>query len=64
MVRWAEPEGTPFLPALRDAFDPSGFPKEKFHAEDVACANAKYGALVLEQSGAIVENSEGRAVYG
>lgn len=38
--------------------------KEEFHAEDVTYANAKCGALVLEQVGAIVENSEEQAVYG
>lgn len=54
LAEWAEEEGLGFVPAPESAFNEDGFLPRKFYYEDATHANAKYGALVLEQIAARV----------
>jgi hypothetical protein len=64
MADWARSRGMQFLPPPPAAFDDSGFLREDCYSEDVTHANARYGALVIDQITAIIENRRERALHG
>lgn len=47
-----------------DAFEAVGFPGEEYYLGDVTHANSAYGALVLDENGAIVQSNDRHAVRG
>lgn len=49
IARWAGAHGMRFVPAPAAAFNGSGFLARKYYFEDATHANARYGALVLQQ---------------
>jgi len=56
MAAWCASENLDFVPAPAGAFDVNGFLHPRFYS-DATHANAKYGALVIDQICTIVEES-------
>jgi len=64
MAEWAESLGAEFLPPPAEASDDDGFLAENYYSDDVTHANAAYGALVLDQVGAILERTSKQVSHG
>jgi hypothetical protein len=56
MTKWAASEELDFVPAPAGAFDTDGFLHPRFYS-DATHANSQYGALVIDQIRAIVEEA-------
>ena len=54
---WAVSEGMQFIPAPVASFNEDGFLSRKYYFEDATHANARYGALVLDQIAEITAHS-------
>ena len=55
-ARWAASEDLHFVPAPAESFDENGFLHPQFYS-DATHANAGYGALVIDQISAIIEEA-------
>ena len=63
MAKWAASEDLEFVEAPRGAFDANGFLEPRFYS-DATHANDKYGALVIDQICAIVQDGTKERVRG
>jgi hypothetical protein len=63
-AKWADSLGIRFVSAPVKCFNADGFLARKYYYEDATHANARYGALVLEQICEILETLRKKATHG
>jgi len=63
LAKWAASEDLGFVEAPREAFDANGFLNPQLYS-DVTHANAKYGALVIDQICEIIDGAREERAHG